>query len=607
MSDVRGFDGIVARADIQRDVDALLAHPPIESSAPAGLLLTGPAGIGLAVTTADPEVAAALDEATATATARGATDAAAQLARLAVDRTGDGDPARVERLQRLADMLLRAGDTAGAVRAGHEAVTASAPGSARARQLIRHAEVLAEADGLNAVIAVLDDAVREAGADRLAAAEAHLTIAAVSYDDLRAANLHAERAASLVESIDEPDPTVLAGVLIQAAGARFRVGHGLDHDRFRRAIALETVYPSRRLSDRADASYAALLKYADDLDGSRRLLAALLAEAEASGDMSSIAYVRAHLPQLALFRGDVAAAHEAADAYLALAESAGLTVQLNAARFLSSLVATYAGDVSGARTLLESELAGAIAAGARWDQQRLNGVLGFLAWSAGEAATAVAYLDRWHELKDEIGLGEPGYARYHLDYAEALLAVGRLDDTETFLDGLAAQALLTERGYAFAAVATGRALLAAARRDLPEAQRQIAEALRLHAELPLRFDRARTLLAAGHIHRRARAKLAARDAFTEARDEFAGMGVPLWAARAEDALARVNIRPAASLELTDAERRVAELAANGLTNRQVASQLFLAQKTVEANLARIYEKLGISSRAELGARLGRRS
>jgi DNA-binding NarL/FixJ family response regulator len=51
------------------------------------------------------------------------------------------------------------------------------------------------------------------------------------------------------------------------------------------------------------------------------------------------------------------------------------------------------------------------------------------------------------------------------------------------------------------------------------------------------------------------------------------------------------------------EQRVAELAARGLTNKEVAGTLVISPKTVEAHLARVYEKLGIASRAELGARL----
>ncbi|MFG3709032.1 response regulator transcription factor [Micromonospora sp. NPDC047670] len=57
--------------------------------------------------------------------------------------------------------------------------------------------------------------------------------------------------------------------------------------------------------------------------------------------------------------------------------------------------------------------------------------------------------------------------------------------------------------------------------------------------------------------------------------------------------------------MTATEERVARLAARGRTNRDIASTLFISPKTVEANLARIYRKLGISSRAELGATMGR--
>ena len=60
-------------------------------------------------------------------------------------------------------------------------------------------------------------------------------------------------------------------------------------------------------------------------------------------------------------------------------------------------------------------------------------------------------------------------------------------------------------------------------------------------------------------------------------------------------------------ELTESERRIAELAAAGMTNRQVAEAAFVSPKTVEANLARVYQKLGIRSRAELGARMAARS
>ena len=73
--------------------------------------------------------------------------------------------------------------------------------------------------------------------------------------------------------------------------------------------------------------------------------------------------------------------------------------------------------------------------------------------------------------------------------------------------------------------------------------------------------------------------------------------------RTREELQRIGIRRAIGDELTESERRVVELAASGLKNREVAAQLFMSPKTVEANLARAYRKLGIRSRAELGARV----
>src|SRR5262249_56845645 len=80
---------------------------------------------------------------------------------------------------------------------------------------------------------------------------------------------------------------------------------------------------------------------------------------------------------------------------------------------------------------------------------------------------------------------------------------------------------------------------------------------------------------------------------------------PRGADRAGAEVPRLGLRPPAPLALTATEERVAALAAAGRTNRQVAQALFLSPKTVEANLARIYRKLGISSRAELGAAIAR--
>ncbi len=552
----------------------------------------------------DPDVAQSLEEGAALAADRGAVEAATDLARLAVSRTADDDPRRLARVEQLASLLFEAGDTAGAAAQQRAAVTLCPPGSVRGRAQIRLAELIVESEGWSAAIPHLQRALADAYDDSELAAEVHLTWSAVCYDDADESYEQAAQAVALLAGIADPDPAILGGALCQAASAQFRAGRGLDHERLLRAIELEQAHPTRRLSDRADAAYAALLKYADELEEADRRFAVLLAEAQSSGDVSSLSYVHSHLPQLALWRGNVAQARELAEQHLALAEAAGMAAQADGARFLCALVATVDGRADGIEATMAADLVAATAAGAAWDTQRLHGVLGMLAWSRGDTVVALGHFDAWCAVLVRIGLREPGYTRYHLDYAEALVSGGRLADARTFLDDLAAKAELSGRGYAHAVVSAGRALVLAAEGDVVGARAEAQAALRRHKTLPLRFDRARCLLILGQVCRRAKAKLSAREALTEALAEFAAMGAAPWHARAAAELARVNIRPAASDELTVTEHRVAELAAAGLTNRQVAERLFLATKTVEANLARVYRKLGIESRAELGARFG---
>jgi DNA-binding NarL/FixJ family response regulator len=81
----------------------------------------------------------------------------------------------------------------------------------------------------------------------------------------------------------------------------------------------------------------------------------------------------------------------------------------------------------------------------------------------------------------------------------------------------------------------------------------------------------------------------------------------LWARRARAELARIGGRPPRQGALTPTERLVAELAASGRTDREIAQELFMSVKTVGANLSRVYHKLGVRSRTELAATLHRDS
>jgi DNA-binding CsgD family transcriptional regulator len=119
--------------------------------------------------------------------------------------------------------------------------------------------------------------------------------------------------------------------------------------------------------------------------------------------------------------------------------------------------------------------------------------------------------------------------------------------------------------------------------------------------LPMPFERGRTLLVLGLLQRRRNERRRAHETLERALVVFEEVGAPLWAGRTRSELRPLGGRPTSRVTLTPGEQRVAELAASGLTNRQVAAALFISPKTVESNLARAYRKLEIRSRAELGA------
>ena len=107
--------------------------------------------------------------------------------------------------------------------------------------------------------------------------------------------------------------------------------------------------------------------------------------------------------------------------------------------------------------------------------------------------------------------GEPGYSRSHFDYLCALVGSGRTDDAARLRVELAGQATRSGRGSAAAVAMTGAAMIDAGAGRVAEARASIAAALAWYDQSPLRFDRARTLLIAGQIHRRAKAKSQARE------------------------------------------------------------------------------------------------
>jgi DNA-binding CsgD family transcriptional regulator len=132
----------------------------------------------------------------------------------------------------------------------------------------------------------------------------------------------------------------------------------------------------------------------------------------------------------------------------------------------------------------------------------------------------------------------------------------------------------------------------------------LAEAAEVLEPSPARLEHARALTELGAALRRANRRAAARDPLRRALDLAAACGAQPLADRARHELRAAGGRPrrprlSGAESLTASERRVAQMAVGGMTNRDIAQALLVTVKTVETHLGRLYRKLGIHSRAEL--------
>jgi DNA-binding CsgD family transcriptional regulator len=186
------------------------------------------------------------------------------------------------------------------------------------------------------------------------------------------------------------------------------------------------------------------------------------------------------------------------------------------------------------------------------------------------------------------------------DLVEACVRTGERQRAETAISALEGFAEPEGPVWSRALAARCRALLTHGE----DAESQFERALRLHAEADRPFDRARTALLYGEFLRRERRRIDARAQLRAALDVFEQLGAAAWAHRA-----RVELRasgesarkrgPGTIEELTPQELQIARVVAEGLSNKEVAAQLFLSPRTIEYHLRHVFTKLGITSRTQL--------
>ena len=263
----------------------------------------------------------------------------------------------------------------------------------------------------------------------------------------------------------------------------------------------------------------------------------------------------------------------------------------------------------------------AIVAAARGDDELTSVLAGKMdSWAKPRRARTVSLYAEYARALAALGRGDfedayhklaaivpPGRLQPHaplvvwtpLDLAEAAVCTGRR------AEALARSDALRETSLASLSPRLAMISLAAAAIATPDDASQLfQQALSVPGAERWPFDLARVQLAYGERLRRARAATEARMHLSAALQAFQRLGAEPWASRAAGELRATGLNPILGTDLqpdllTPQERQIAQLAAAGLTNKQVGEKLFLSHRTVANHLHRIFPKLGITSRAAL--------
>lgn len=552
----------------------------------------------------DAEVAAALDAGAAAARARGATGAAAELVELAVEFTPpDQTPDLCRRKIEAAEVLYAVGEPERAVQYADDKDHLEMPADVRRRTLPFLVELTYWARGAPAAQELIRRTIADAGDDRHLRAVA-LAMASDVGDGLggdRAA--FARQALELFDSLDvEPDPAALATALIYLADTSANAGDGIQDDLLRRAEEIHKRLPWMPVTVRASTMRGYLLKVVDDVDGSRIELTRTIEAAREEGEDGALPPLLGHLALTECWAGRYGAAAEAVDEALRRISGAAPAVL----QATNGLVKVLTGDLDEAQELIEREFRregdGIVPRKAIVYRQ----VLGAVALLRGDDEQAVSVLMTALELARAEGIHEPGRRqRLEGDLGQALVNTNRLAEAELLAAEMRALGDRAGRPTILGVGLRIEGLALAARGELDEASVVLAAAVDAHRKSQLPLEVGRSLLAQGQVMRRRKAKREARDTLASALERFTRLGAEPFARIAEGELVRVQPGRSGG-ELTKTERRIADLVATGLTNREVAAQLFASVRTIEGHLAAVYRKLGVRSRTELARLMSER-
>ena len=556
----------------------------------------------------DAGVATVLEDAAWHARARGAPRPAALL----LDRSKELTPPErsVDATRRAVDaayLHYESGDSSRAEAQLDGVIVGLAPGRVRARALMRLGRVRAYG-ALSLAAQTFEQAINEAEGDAAILAVAHEGVATCLFrlhERLDESVEHAELASAY--ALELGDEALAAEALGTQWVVETLLGRKGAAKTGERALQLQPATEGGRiLAQPRFARAAGPLWWAGALAESRSELIDLLGRASEFGDESSRPLVLAQLAQVECDLGELEIARERALEGQELAEQSGQHTVFAFNLALEGLAEARLGRAERARALLERALELVPETGGRQAEEVARAALGQLELSRGDPAAVIGWTGDFLDFLRVQGVTEPCALLFVTDLVEALVELGRIDEAVERLDWYEGNARRFERNSALANCARCRGLLAAQAGDLEGAIRAFGKALEWHERVDLPLDRGRTLLVLGVAQRRQKRRRQARETLAEALAVFERIGAALWADRARSELKRISGRAATPGALTPAEQRVAALVAEGKTNKEVAAALFLSDRTVEGHLARIFGKLGIRHRAEVGSVLAAR-
>jgi DNA-binding CsgD family transcriptional regulator len=536
-------------------------------------------------------------------------------------------------LDRAAGQAAERGGYAAAAAASARAAELSADPAARARRLTIAAEAAAESGDLTRARALAARAEPDAGDAMLRAGLLHVrALADFGEGSFRGAHRLLLEGADLLAG---SSPALAARILVQAFHTAWYIGEPELADVAGRLTALRIPdgEPMQPVASYLAATLGTLFGWRGDgvpaltdvIARARRAgadapldlvqvcgagliagqdaqtyetAAALAAEARGQGRIGLLPTILFFLAEGELFHGRHRDALATAAEAVQVANDSGQWHWVSQVSGLLAYLAAAAGDEARCHKLADEAMtaatAGNVAPGSPWGHWSL----GLLDLGGGRVEAALGRLETLAE----------GPTRHHVsvmrsapDLVEAAVRIGEPDRAATPLRRFEQWGARAGQPWIDALVLRCRALLA----PDAEAESLYAAALEAHQREDRPFERARTQSLYGEWLRRARRKTDARTQLRAALEIFDRLGAEPWSGRAASELRATGVvmpqspGPGALGQLTPQELQIVRLAAQGLSNRDIAAQLFLSPRTVGYHLYKAYPKLGVAARSEL--------